>query len=90
MTLGRTLEEIELGMSGHELERWRAFHEVEPLTGPHWMLAQLCALTANVNRTRGKPAKLEDFLPRLGRRGRARAKQSVEEMMTAFKAVVEE
>lgn len=89
MALGRTLEEIETGMSGRELDRWRAFHEFEPLTGPHWMLAQLCSVIANANRTKGQPAKLGDFLPRLGRRG-PRAKQSVDQMRAAFRQSTEE
>ena len=89
LALGKTLREIEEGMDGRELDRWRAYHEVEPIAPPGWMEAQICAVTANSQRAKGPPAKVEDFLPRVKARGPGRARQSPGEMMAAFKAATE-
>lgn len=78
-------------MSGHELDRWRAYHEVEPIPRPGWFEAQIAAAVVNANRAGGKPAKVDDFLPRVERRGRRRraGAQSVRAMEDAFRAAVE-
>ncbi len=75
-------------MTGRELDRWRAYHRVEPLPGPHWMAAQICAAIVNSNRAKGPPAKLEDFLPRLERRGKRR-RMTTEEMEAVFRAAAD-
>lgn len=77
-------------MSGPELDRWRAYHQVEPITAPGWMEAQICATVANSQRSKGPPAKVEDFLPKVIRgRGTGRARQTPEEMMAALRAAAD-
>jgi hypothetical protein len=67
-----------------------AFHELEPIPDPTWNAAQICAVTANANRAKGRPAKVEDFIPRVVRKGgKPRPKQSPAEMIAALKAATE-
>lgn len=89
MLLGLSLAEVE-ALSGRELDRWKAYHEVEPIPRAGWFEAQICAVVANANRTGGKAAKAEDFLPQIERRRRRRgAARSVKAMEAAFRAAVE-
>lgn len=52
---------------------------------PFWVGAQICAVTANANRSKGPPAKVADFLPVLRPAG-PRRRQSAEELRAAFLA----
>ena len=70
-------------MPASELEEWAAYCELEPLPDPYWIGAQICAVTANVQRAKGPAAKIEDFIPRMRPRGR---RQTAQEMYEGFRA----
>jgi hypothetical protein len=54
------------------------------LPDPYWIGAQVACVTANANRGKGPPLKIEDFIPRMRPAGR---RQSAEEQMAAFRAI---
>lgn len=69
-------------MSAREFERWKAFHRKHPLPDPYWIGAQICQVIHNGNRGKGtKPAKVEDFIPKVQtRRATLDRRQSTEEV----------
>lgn len=76
-------------MPADELAEWAAYHELEPIPDPAWNAAQICAVVANANRSKGPAAKVEDFLPRIARKARGKVRQSPAEMLAAFRAATE-
>lgn len=77
LSLGKTLAEIE-SLPALELDRWKAYHALEPIPPPGWFEAQVCQVLANINRKDGvKAFKVEDFMPQ--GRSRKAPKQSVAE-----------
>jgi len=89
LALGKSLAEVEHGMSGHELDRWKEFHALEPLPDPAWNAAQICAVVANSNRTKGRPSKISDFLPRVAEVA-SRVRLSGEELMRRFRSITKD
>lgn len=85
LALGKSLAEVE-ALSGRELDRWKAYHEVEPLPDPHWDAAHLCSVIASVMGAKGKRYTVDDFLPRIAER-KPRRRQTPEEMAAAFRAI---
>lgn len=66
LALGRTVEEIDVGMSSREFAEWQLYYQKEPWGEERADLrvAQLTALTANINRAKGqKPFQAIDFMP---------------------------
>jgi hypothetical protein len=57
-------------MSSQELTEWLAFASLEPFGGDTQYIghAITSATIANANRGKGKPAKVEDFMPTFGRK----------------------
>ena len=72
-------------ISYEQLLRWSEFYAIEPF-GPDrsdFMIAQLSALTFNINRGKNaRPAKPKDFMPEFG----PRQEQTPEQMKAIFKA----
>lgn len=63
--LGRTVAELELGMSGREFDDWQEFYAVEPFGSMRDNLhaGQIAAMIYNVNRgKRAPPIQASDFL----------------------------
>ncbi len=73
-------------MDGPELDRWKAYHDVEPLPDPHWIGAQIASTIATVMGGKGKRYTVDDFLPRVATHKR-RQRQTPEEMFQALQAV---
>jgi hypothetical protein len=77
MVLGKFLWEVE-ALPSLELDRWKAYHAVEPIPPPGWFEAQICQVLANVNRKEGaRPFRVEDFMPQGRKKDRT---QSVDEV----------
>jgi hypothetical protein len=87
LALGKSLAEVE-ALSGHELDRWKAYHALEPLPDPHWIGAQIASVIATVMGGKGKRYGVEDFLPRVATR-KQRPRQSPDEMMAALRAATD-
>jgi hypothetical protein len=71
-------------MSAMELAEWIAyFSAIEPMPSAARDAAQICAVLANVNRTRGPAFHARDFLPRVV----AGPTQTTEQMMAEFNRI---
>jgi hypothetical protein len=81
LLLGRTVGELECGMSSLELSEWLAYSQLDPLPDPQRQTALLATLLVNL--WSKQRVRLEDFLPRVptGRR------QSSEEHLRFFETV---
>ncbi len=82
--MGKTVEQLLAETSSGELAEWMAYSRLEPF-GPqmdNWRIGMLTSVIANIKRApRTKPYSPEDFMPRVQRQ------QSIEEMVSAFKAL---
>ena len=59
-----TVGELGRRMSAAEFMEWAWLQQFEPLPDP-WMQSGIqAALTVNLQRTKGRPAKPDDFIPR--------------------------
>jgi hypothetical protein len=56
------------------------------MVDPYWIGAQICAVIARVNSSKGKRYTIQDFMPKLVK-GKGRQKQSTEEMLALMKAM---
>jgi hypothetical protein len=65
-------EEMLARMSSKEITEWMIFYELEPFGSEASYLghAITSSVVANVNKTKGKPSKPEDFMPKFGRKQR--------------------
>lgn len=87
--LKMTVAELGSRMSHREFREWVEFYRIDPF-GPEradFMLAQLCALIANVNRPRrsSRRFRIADFMPRFHESQRPR--QSLGEMVGKLRAI---
>lgn len=76
-------------MPATEYLSWRAFYNKRPFgeVRADMRNAMFMALTANLNRKKGKPpVKAEKFMPDFGNKKRKRREMSMPEMETALKA----
>ncbi len=59
------MEELDETLSAQELQRWMVYYNIEPFGAwrDNWHAAMALAMTANLNRGRGKPAlSSDDFM----------------------------
>lgn len=75
-------------MSAAELAEWEVWSEQHPLHDPYWIGAQIACAIVNANRSKGPPAKIEDFIPKMVEGGEAKARQSPEEMRAIVRAAM--
>ena len=64
--LGCTVSELQRRMSSREFSEWVAFYGLEPFGFQAEFMghAQTAATIVNVNRGKGKPVKVQDFMPK--------------------------
>lgn len=76
----------ELGnrLSSRELAEWMAYYRIEPWGEERadYRAGTVAATVVNVNRTKGKPAKPDDFMPKFGVK-HAPAPEATERQMIA-------
>lgn len=75
VALGKTVGELERGMSSYELAEWLAMERISPIPDHYWTSAQQCQIAASA--AGAKRARLEDFLPVAPQRPTLSASQSV-------------
>ncbi len=56
------------------------------MVDPYWIGAEICAVLASVNSSKGKRYTIQDFMPRVVK-GKGRQKQSPEEMLAVMKGM---
>ena len=61
--MGKTVKQLLGEIDSYELSEWMAYDRLSPI-GDEWRQTGLiCATTANVWKTKGKPLDAEDFMP---------------------------
>lgn len=58
------MREAQGRIDSHEFAEWQAYYSLEPFGGERLdiVMAQICAIVANVASSRGKRFKIEDFM----------------------------
>jgi hypothetical protein len=76
---GRSVDEWQAAMSSAEFMDWCAFYSLEPwgYEMENWRVGVVAATTAN-SAGRKKPLKPTDFMPKSGRKKRAKSAEEIE------------
>lgn len=74
-------------MDSREISEWMAYYSMDPFgeVRADYRMAMLCCLTANINRGKGQPSKISDYMPEFG----PKKPQTMEEMKTILMSVAQ-
>ena len=87
LALGKTVNELLDNMTSWEYSEWQAFDAIEPIGA--WRMdynfGMLCALNANMNRSKGSKAfSAQDFMPFLPQPTEEEKMRKLEEQFMSF------
>lgn len=88
LALGRTVKELELTLSGHELSEWQAFFRLDPFGEDRADLRNAMLISSLVNLFKGKksqPVRPEDYMLFLNKRRKSKVTNEIARVMDMFK-----
>jgi hypothetical protein len=73
-----TVRELLSKLDSREISEWMAYYSIDPFgeVRADYRMAMSCCLLANINRGKGQPFKVSDFMPEFG----PKKEQTVDEM----------